>query len=401
MLESLKRLFSPSYRRGLAAEAAGELESAAEHFARAGMPALVLRVRLAHAARQEEPGRRLLLKAQALETAAGSGLDPAELREPRLRLARELLEKGEAEDRRQALALLTAAEALEEAAELHLEDGDFEQARRLLERGRHFERLEAIDRAEAERRSRESRQSEAEAEARACARQGRRREAEERWLALERDEALDPEGRARARKAREALQAERLTGRARLRAEDGRVVILVAGLPAVLGRGEESPLPLADPGVSRRHARLLREGEALWLEDLGSRNGTLIDGVPLAGRLELGPEGRFELGDAVRIRWEVGPPATLELERGLAAGSRCLFLREGEAVSLTRLFPGTGGEAVEDPAVRLRLERGRFLLEGGPALRLDHEPVEGPGAVELADGDELEWPGLRVKVSRT
>ena len=46
----------------------------------------------------------------------------------------------------------------------------------------------------------------------------------------------------------------------------------------VVGRGATADVSLADPGVSRRHARLNRQDGGWVLEDLGSANGTMING---------------------------------------------------------------------------------------------------------------------------
>ena len=46
----------------------------------------------------------------------------------------------------------------------------------------------------------------------------------------------------------------------------------------VVGRGTEADLRINDPGVSRRHAELRVEDDALVVADLGSTNGTLVDG---------------------------------------------------------------------------------------------------------------------------
>lgn len=46
----------------------------------------------------------------------------------------------------------------------------------------------------------------------------------------------------------------------------------------VVGRGTEADLRINDPGVSRRHAQFLLDGQRLTVSDLGSTNGTLVDG---------------------------------------------------------------------------------------------------------------------------
>ena len=46
----------------------------------------------------------------------------------------------------------------------------------------------------------------------------------------------------------------------------------------VLGRSRECDLRVPDLNASRRHAELRREGDAFWIVDLGSMNGTLVNG---------------------------------------------------------------------------------------------------------------------------
>ncbi|MEZ6009590.1 MAG: FHA domain-containing protein [Planctomycetota bacterium] len=63
----------------------------------------------------------------------------------------------------------------------------------------------------------------------------------------------------------------------------------------VVGRGPTADVPLTAPRASRRHARIVRESDGGHrLEDLGSTNGTLLSGAPLA------PEGA-RLGDGLVI----------------------------------------------------------------------------------------------------
>jgi NADPH-dependent 2,4-dienoyl-CoA reductase/sulfur reductase-like enzyme/ferredoxin len=53
---------------------------------------------------------------------------------------------------------------------------------------------------------------------------------------------------------------------------------------------------LSDEGVSRRHARLVPSPVALSVVDLGSRNGTLVNGMPVTGRVVLEPGAVVRLG---------------------------------------------------------------------------------------------------------
>ncbi|MBA3743941.1 DUF3662 and FHA domain-containing protein [Sporichthya sp.] len=67
----------------------------------------------------------------------------------------------------------------------------------------------------------------------------------------------------------------------------------------VLGRGTQVDLRVDDAGVSRRHAEI-QLGDAPMLVDLGSTNGTLLNGDPV-GRAELVDGARIGLGDTVLV----------------------------------------------------------------------------------------------------
>ena len=55
----------------------------------------------------------------------------------------------------------------------------------------------------------------------------------------------------------------------------------------IIGRSSTADLPLSDPFLSRQHARLLLTDDGLSIEDLGSRNGTFVNGVKLDGPMSL------------------------------------------------------------------------------------------------------------------
>lgn len=65
----------------------------------------------------------------------------------------------------------------------------------------------------------------------------------------------------------------------------------------VLGRQAECDVLLTEGHASRRHARLSIEADGAWLEDLGSANGTYLNGSRIAGRARLasGDRLRFDI----------------------------------------------------------------------------------------------------------
>jgi diguanylate cyclase (GGDEF)-like protein len=51
-----------------------------------------------------------------------------------------------------------------------------------------------------------------------------------------------------------------------------------------IGRAPSCDIPIDHESVSRRHARVLRKGDAYWVEDLGSTNGTFVNDGRVASR---------------------------------------------------------------------------------------------------------------------
>ncbi|UNK70858.1 DUF3662 and FHA domain-containing protein [Microbacterium sp. H1-D42] len=63
----------------------------------------------------------------------------------------------------------------------------------------------------------------------------------------------------------------------------------------VIGRGTDADITIADAGSSRRHAEILWDGERAMLRDLGSTNGTKIDGQKVR-EAALTPDTSFTIG---------------------------------------------------------------------------------------------------------
>ncbi|MEP6992404.1 MAG: GAF domain-containing protein, partial [bacterium] len=53
------------------------------------------------------------------------------------------------------------------------------------------------------------------------------------------------------------------------------------GVPLIVGRAPTCDLPVFDPTISRRHAELVAEGTAMRIRDLGSSNGTFVNGAKM------------------------------------------------------------------------------------------------------------------------
>ena len=103
--------------------------------------------------------------------------------------------------------------------------------------------------------------------------------------------------------------AEPLEERARTRAETALLLLdgkrLVVGPTGVtLGRSRQSDVVLSDPNVSRHHAEIRPRGGSWVLTDLGSTNGSRINGRRLEGSEVIRAGDEIELG-STSLRFEL------------------------------------------------------------------------------------------------
>ena len=54
-----------------------------------------------------------------------------------------------------------------------------------------------------------------------------------------------------------------------------------------LGRDMANEIPIPDVEISRRHARIFQQGELIFIEDLGSTNGTFVNGTRISSPKQL------------------------------------------------------------------------------------------------------------------
>lgn len=67
----------------------------------------------------------------------------------------------------------------------------------------------------------------------------------------------------------------------------------------MIGRNASCDLVVNDPLVSRRHCQVLWDGVYCTVEDLGSTNGTYVNGQPLTAAYALRPGDRLQVADVI------------------------------------------------------------------------------------------------------
>ena len=78
------------------------------------------------------------------------------------------------------------------------------------------------------------------------------------------------------------------------------------GRRILVGRAPSAEVRIDDPRVSRLHARIEMREDGVYVEDLGSRNGTLVDGAPVVGSRRLANGDEITIGTASIIFRGVG-----------------------------------------------------------------------------------------------
>ncbi len=111
-----------------------------------------------------------------------------------------------------------------------------------------------------------------------------------------------------------------------------RVVRLVRD-EVTIGRKEGNNIRLTERNVSRKHARLVRQSNALFIEDLTSYNGVKVNGDRISGRAPLNEGDRVQIGD-----YQIA----IKADKGESAGAPTSESSEAETTPFLR-EPGTNG----------------------------------------------------------
>lgn len=298
-----------------AAELRGDLIKAVELFNQAGQTEEVARVLLLRGEGETDARTRLQLLTQASKVSA-EGAETNKV--SRLKRAELLLALAgdtavSAVARHEVLEAARDLEAIGEplkAAEAFARAGDKEGEARALQAAGDVERLEFLLSTEQHKervsRSRDERTKDVDVMIE-C---GKRREA---LQALDELLAANPDD-ATLRERANGLRARRVVAPmvAIEAAEEGDELaryVIVTGDEVVIGR-TEGAIKIPSNAVSREHLRIARDGDAIVVRDLQSRNGTQLRGINLAGPLPVGEGIELKLGKEVPIR--ITPSKRLE-----------------------------------------------------------------------------------------
>lgn len=97
----------------------------------------------------------------------------------------------------------------------------------------------------------------------------------------------------------------------------------------LIGRGGDCDLVLPERQVSRHHAKILREDGGFVLQDLGSKNGTHLNGDQVTGRTRLHDGDEIQIALCVKLVF-IGTGATLPLTFEPPTPERALTINEAE-----------------------------------------------------------------------
>lgn len=131
--------------------------------------------------------------------------------------------------------------------------------------------------------------------------------------------------------------------------------------PVIIGRSSDAEIAVPDRSMSRRHARLVSEGGEWLVEDLGSRNGTLLNGRRITEPTPVGVGTALRIGSTtINVAESAGQTpltsAGIEFDGHTVFRSAAELLKEPQAIS-------SGAVSVEDDVLRRYTARLKVLNE--------------------------------------
>jgi pSer/pThr/pTyr-binding forkhead associated (FHA) protein len=127
----------------------------------------------------------------------------------------------------------------------------------------------------------------------------------------------------------------------------------------VIGRREDCDLRIPLGDISRKHCRLIKDGNVLKLEDLGSSNGTYRNGERIQ-ETELSPGDTIQLGPIAFVVQIEGVPEEDQMQPMLRGAAPAQADEEAEVLEEVQLEEETEGEPQTAQAARPATPDGEF-----------------------------------------
>ncbi|MEQ1501306.1 MAG: sigma 54-interacting transcriptional regulator [Myxococcota bacterium] len=144
--------------------------------------------------------------------------------------------------------------------------------------------------------------------------------------------------------------------------------------PLLIGRSATNDVVLDDERISSRHVRVWADGDRLRVRDLGSRNGTRVNGTAVVDDAAIGPGDEIELGESLVLR-------VVPAERPIAAE---LPVDPAEAwAAAVRLVPALLAAGRRSAALQLLVDEVRRLTDAPTVIAV---VWSGAGADRVVSG---------------
>jgi len=176
---------------------------------------------------------------------------------------------------------------------------------------------------------------------------------------------------------------------------------------SLISRNPDAHIPLASNAVSRRHAQVLRAEGVYFIEDLGSANGTFVNGERVAGSRQLQDGDELTISDCVLAFQQptvgrIDNPSHQMPDSQVEAGSQANILEQVDARASNPALFAENPEKKLQTVLLLAQQLGQ-TLERDPLLDmllqnlLDLFPLADRGLVVLCEGNQLIVKGQRVR----
>ena len=150
-----------------------------------------------------------------------------------------------------------------------------------------------------------------------------------------------------------------------LRSAEGERRVKMARERTTLGRSRDADIFIPDQWLSRMHAEILLDQGGLMIADLGSKNGTLVNGIRIEGPTPLRKGDEIKLGDnLITVQWGTDIDDTADEIQ--AIGTKVFSARSLQEAVLR------SPSSAEDLA---RKNRVLTVLSGAAAALLAHKPI--------------------------